>query len=73
MKSSEPLVFTLSRIENLMHQVSFDPVEMKGKIITNTSLVEKERLNETLAVFYDTIQSGLSVSPMIMLGKRADW
>ena len=67
MKSSEPLVFTLSRIENLMHQVSFDPVEMNGKIITNTSLVEKERLNETLAVFYDIIQSGLSVSPLIML------
>ncbi len=67
MKSYEPLVFTLSRIENLMHQVSFDPVEMNGKIITNTSLVEKERLNETLAVFYDIIQSGLSVSPLIML------
>ncbi|MDD1750651.1 MAG: DUF128 domain-containing protein [Methanothrix sp.] len=67
MKSSEPLVFTLSRIENLMHQVSFDPVEMKGKVITNTSLVEKECLNETLAVFYDTIKSGLSVSPLIQL------
>ena len=67
MKSSQPLVFTLSRIENLMYQVSFDPVAMKGKIITNTSLVEKERLNETLAIFYSTIQSGLSVSPLIML------
>jgi len=66
-KSSQPLVFTLSRIENLMYQVSFDPVAMKGKIITNTSLVEKERLNETLAIFYSTIQSGLSVSPLIML------
>lgn len=53
-----------------MHQVSFDPVEMKGKVITNTSLVEKERLNETLAVFYDTIQSGLSVSPLIMLAEE---
>lgn len=50
-----------------MHQVSFDPVEMKGKIITNTSLVEKECLNETLSIFYNTIQSGLSVSPLIML------
>ena len=50
-----------------MHRVSFDPVEMKGKIITNTSLVEKECLNETLSVFYNTIQSGLSVSPLIML------
>ncbi len=53
-----------------MHQVSFNPVEMKGTIITNTSLVEKERLNETLAIFFDIIQSGLSVSPLIMLGEE---
>ncbi|MDD4652365.1 MAG: DUF128 domain-containing protein [Methanothrix sp.] len=67
MKSSEPLVFTLSRIENLMHQVSLDPVRMKGKIITNTSLVDKRYLNEALSVFYDVIQSGLTVSPLITL------
>jgi len=66
-KSSEPLLFTLSRIENLMHQVSFDPARMKGKIITNTSLVDKRYLNEALSVFYDVIQSGLSVSPLITL------
>ena len=70
MKSSGPLVFTLSRIENLMHQVSFDPVKMTGKIITNTSLVEKQYLDEALAVFYDIIQSGLAVSPLIMLGEE---
>ncbi len=67
MTLSQPLIFTLARIENLMHQVSFDPVEMKGKIITNTSKVKKENLDETLAVFYDTIHSGLAVSPMIKL------
>jgi len=48
-----------------MHQVSFDPAEMKGKIITNTSYVKKEHLDETLSVFYDAIHSGLAVSPMI--------
>jgi repressor of nif and glnA expression len=64
-KTSQPLIFTLARIENLMHQVSFDPAEMKGKIITNTSYVKKEHLDETLSVFYDAIHSGLAVSPMI--------
>jgi global nitrogen regulator NrpRII len=64
-KTSTPLIFTLARIENLMHQVSFDPAEMKGKIITNTSYVKKEHLDETLSVFYDAIHSGLAVSPMI--------
>jgi len=52
-----------------MHQVTLDPVQMKGKIITNTSLVEKERLQETLAVFYDTIQSGLAVSPLLLISE----
>jgi len=73
-KSSQPLVFTLSRIENLMHQVSFDPVQMKGKIITNTTLVKKENLHEMLSVFYDAIAAGLSVSPLIKIiedGKSA--
>ena len=66
-KSSQPLVFTLARIENLMQQVSFDPASMEGKIITNTTIVKKDALAETLAIFYDTIQSGLAVSPMIKL------
>jgi len=61
------LIFTLARIENLMHQVSFDPAEMRGKIITNTSYVKKERLDETLSIFYDAIHSGLAVSPMIKI------
>lgn len=67
MRSSEPLIFTLARIENLMQQVSFDPSSMKGSIITNTTLVRKEILSETLDVFYDTIQSGLAVCPMIKI------
>ncbi len=68
----QPLVFTLARIENLMHQVSFNPADMKGKIITNTTRVKNEALEETLAVFSDTINSGLAVSPMIRIveGKR---
>jgi repressor of nif and glnA expression len=45
---------------------------MKGKIITNTSLVEKQYLNEALSVFFDVIQSGLSVSPLIMLAEEKE-
>ncbi|MDM7911613.1 MAG: DUF128 domain-containing protein [Methanotrichaceae archaeon] len=67
MRLSQPLIFTLARIENLMQQVSFDPASMKGRIITNTTLVRKEVLPETLDIFYDTIQSGLAVCPMIKI------
>jgi repressor of nif and glnA expression len=66
-RHSQPLIFTLSRIENLMQQVTFDPRKAEGMIITNTSRVKKERLQDLLAVFYDTIQSGLSVYPRIKL------
>lgn len=67
MKRALPLVFTLSRIENLMHQVSFDPGQMRGRIITNTTKVDKKHLQETLAVFFDAISAGLAVSPLIRM------
>jgi repressor of nif and glnA expression len=66
-KKALPLVFTLSRIENLMHQVSFDHREMKGKIITNTTKVDKKQLQEVLSIFSNAIDAGLSVSPLVKL------
>jgi repressor of nif and glnA expression len=63
----KPLVFSLSRIENLMHKVSFDPRRMEGKIITNTSLVDLEMLDPTLLIFRDVMESGLAVSPYLKL------
>ena len=65
MKPTKPLIFTLSKIENLMQQVTFDPEKMKGAIITNTINVKKSQLSQTLEVFRDTIQSGLSVCPLM--------
>jgi len=70
----KPLVFSLSRIENLMHKVSFDPRRMEGKIITNTSVVDLEMLDPTLRIFRDVMESGLTVSPYLKLetlGSRA--
>ncbi len=67
MKSQSPLIFALARIENLMHQVTFDPVRMEGKIITNTSVVRQEDFEAILGVFSDTISSGLAVCPIIKI------
>lgn len=69
-RSPQPLIFTLSRIENLMHQVSFDPHEMKGKIITNTTRVRRESLARLLEIFSDTIHSGLAVCPFIKVDEE---
>jgi repressor of nif and glnA expression len=66
-RSHSPLVFALTRIESLMHQVTFDPLRMTGKIITNTSLVKKEDLEATLDIFSDAMKSGLAVSPVIKI------
>jgi repressor of nif and glnA expression len=66
-RSSKPLIFTLSKIENLMQQVSLNPERLEGKIITNTSLVRREKLPEALAIFHDAIHSGLAVCPRIKL------
>lgn len=73
MKRALPLVFTLSRIENLMHQVSFDPGQMSGRIITNTTRVDKKHLQETIAAFFDAISAGLAVSPLIMVEEEGRW
>ena len=48
-----------------MHQVTFDPARMEGKIITNTSVVRHEDLETILDLFSDTISSGLAVCPII--------
>jgi len=68
----KPLVFSLSRIENLMHKVSFDPRRMKGEIITNTSMVDLDMLGTTLRIFRDVIESGLSVSPYLKVETVGD-
>ena len=72
MRSSQPLIFTLARIENLMQQVSLDPAMMEGKIITNTSFVMKDVLKETLDIFHDVIKSGLTICPMVKLEEDGD-
>lgn len=68
------LAFSLSRIENLMHQVTFDPLRMEGDIITNTTLLDLKMLDATLQIFRDVMESGLAVSPYLKvetLGSRA--
>jgi hypothetical protein len=61
----KPLIFSLSRIENLMHKVSFDPQKMRGETITTTSMVDLDMLGPTLRIFRDVIESGLAVSPYL--------
>lgn len=61
------IMFIISRIENMMYEVTFDPVKRKGNIIVNISIVDKSDLKKVLALIKQAVHSGLSVSPYIKM------
>lgn len=65
--SGELITFTLSRIEDLIYRVTFDPSTCTGKVVINISLIDSEHINDVLPIFRDVILSGLTVSPLARL------
>lgn len=63
----EELQFTLSRIDELMYGVDFDPVRGEGGIVVNLSVVRRDDLDDVLDVFRRVIDAELSVSPLVTL------
>jgi len=61
------LLFIISRIENMMYEVTFDPVKRKGKIIVNISIVNESDIKKVIGLFRQAMHSGLSVSPYIKI------
>ena len=61
------LMFIISRIENLMYEVTFDPQKKKGRIIVNISIVNESDFNKVLGYIRQAVHSGLSVSPYIKI------
>ena len=61
------LMFIISRIENMMYEVTFDPVKRKGKIIVNISIVNESDFKKIIGLFRQAIHSGLAVSPYIKI------
>lgn len=59
------IMFIISKIESLMYEVTFDPVNRKGKIVANMSIVEESDFQKVLGFFRQAVHSGLSVSPYI--------
>lgn len=60
-------MFINSRIESLMYEVSFDPLERKGKIVANISIIDENDLPDVIGFFRKAMHSGLSVSPYIKI------
>lgn len=61
------LMFIISRIENLMYEVTFDPQKKRGRIIVNISIVNESDFNKVLGYIRQAVHSGLSVSPYIKI------
>jgi repressor of nif and glnA expression len=61
------IMFVSSKIESMMYEVTFDPVQRKGKIIVNTSSVDEADIKKALDVIRQAVYSGLSVSPYVKI------
>jgi len=61
------IMFIISRIENMMYEVTFDPQKRKGKIIVNISIVNEPDFKRVLGLIRQAVHSGLSVSPYIKI------
>lgn len=68
----ERIIFTVSRIEDLIYNVTFNPLSNSGTIIINISIVDSKQLDDILPIFRDVIYSGLSVSPLVKILKPGE-
>lgn len=57
----------LSRIDELMYGVDFNPKNGEGKIIANLTVVHRDDLNDVLEIFSRAVAADLSPSPFVTL------
>jgi repressor of nif and glnA expression len=62
----------LSKIEELIYGVTFDPASKRGKVIVNLSLVEKQDLDRALEIFSQVMYSGIAVSPLVKIVEEGE-
>ncbi len=61
------IMFIISRIESMIYEVTFNPVQRKGKIIANISIINEADFQKALGLIRQAVHSGLSVSPYIKI------
>ncbi len=59
------IIFAISRIENMMYQVTFDPALQKGLIAANVSVIDESDLDDVLFIFRRVMGGGLAVGSYI--------
>lgn len=61
------LGFINTRIERFIFDTTFDLKTMQGRVITNTSIIDKNDLDRTLGIMKDVVNNGFSISPYIKI------
>ncbi len=68
----EQIGFILEKLELLAFQTTFDPEKRTGNLPINTSLIDKERFPEALAVMADAFRSDLCVSQLVAVAAEGE-
>ncbi|SNQ59665.1 conserved hypothetical protein [Candidatus Methanoperedens nitroreducens] len=61
------LGFIITRIEKLIYDTTFDLKTGEGKVIINTSIIDKKDLDKTMGILRDVMYNGYPISPYIKL------
>lgn len=72
MNNNGRIQFTSSKIDDLMFRTTFNPKTMEGDVIVNLSLIESKDFEDVFKIFKMTINSGLSVSPLLKVLHEGD-
>lgn len=64
--------FVNTRIEEYMFRTGFDPVCLRGDVIVNTSIIEKNDYERIAEIFRDIFDSGYTISRKVMVLDEAD-
>ncbi|WOF16183.1 DUF128 domain-containing protein [Methanoplanus sp. FWC-SCC4] len=67
-----PLKFVNHKIEENALHLTYDPIEKKGNIIYNLSLINTEDLEFAIKTFKEAYSAGLCVSDRILIAKEGD-
>jgi len=61
------LGFIITKIEKLIYDTTFDLKTGQGKVITNTSIIDKDDFDRTMEILSEVVNNGFSISPYIKI------
>ncbi len=68
----EQVGFILEKLETLAFHTTFDPQKRTGQLPINTSLIDKDRFKEALAVMSDVFKAGICVSELVATASEGE-